>query len=314
MDFDGLFSRADALAAGVTDGQLRRARLRGELVAVRPGAYVTAEHLGTLDSEQQHLLLARSMSGERTLLLSHQSAAIAWGMDVWGLPLARVHVTSGRSIAAKTSRRRIVHGTAVESVECTSHQGLSLTTPARTVIDIARSTDFEHAVCVGDSALRRGLVTIRELEEAVALATYRSGVRNAAEAVGAMTDRSESVGETRSRLILVAAGLSPLLNQSVFDTVGRFLGRVDFLFAGPCVCCEFDGQGKYGQRPTEVRKNVLAEKQREDRIREVGWSFARWGWSDLADPEELVNRVRRALARASRLPEPEGTFRADLLP
>lgn len=314
MDFDGLFFRHQALASGVTDGQLRRARLRGELLAVRPGAYVTAEHFCTLDSEEQHLLLARAMSEERFMVLSHQSAAIAWGMDVWGLPLARVHSTSGRSITAKTSRRRIIHGTALDTSESTVHQNLSLTTPARTVVDIARTTDFEHAVCVGDSALRRGLVTTRELNDAVTRARHRTGVQRAADAVAAMSDRSDSVGETRSRLILVAAGLTPHLNQSVFDAMDRFVARPDFLFSGPWLCCEFDGEGKYGERPLDVRNNLMEEKRREDRTRDIGWAFTRFGWSNLADPAALVHQVRRALARAARYPRPEGTFRADVLP
>ena len=87
MDIDGLFFRAEALTLGFTDSSLRRARLSGELIAVRPGAYVTARYFHSLDSPQQHLLLARAMSDGT--VLSHVSAAIAWGMDVWGLPLAR---------------------------------------------------------------------------------------------------------------------------------------------------------------------------------------------------------------------------------
>lgn len=164
-------------------------------------------------------------------------------MDVWGLPLVRIHSTSGRAITAKTFRRGIVHGTAIGQDECTTHTGLALTTPARTVVDIARSTDHERAVCVGDSALRRGLVTVQELSGAVESARYRAGVPRAVKAVAAMTDRSESVGESRSRLLFAGAGLELLLNQSIYDADGTFLGRVDFLFRGFWVIGEFDGAG-----------------------------------------------------------------------
>ncbi|MFC8178590.1 hypothetical protein ACFULT_06925 [Rhodococcus sp. NPDC057297] len=212
MDFEGLLFRSDALASGVTDGQLRHARLRGELIAVRPGAFVSAAFFATLNSEQQHLLLARAIAHEAPVVLSHQSAAIAWGMDVWALPLAHAHSTTGRTITARKGRRRIVHGSTLSESESTVFHGLSLTTPARTVVDIARCTTFERAVCVGDSALRRGLVTRTELDEALCSARHRTGIQNAVRAVAAMTDRSDSVGESRTRLILVDAG-SP--SQSV---------------------------------------------------------------------------------------------------
>ncbi|OZF05403.1 hypothetical protein [Rhodococcoides fascians] len=314
MDFEGLLFRSDALASGVTDGQLRHARLRGELIAVRPGAFVSAAFFATLNSEQQHLLLARAIAHEAPVVLSHQSAAIAWGMDVWALPLAHVHSTTGRTITARNGRRRIVHGSTLSESESTVFQGLSLTTPARTVVDIARSTTFERAVCVGDSALRRGLVTRTELDEALCSARHRTGIQNAVRAVAAMTDRSDSVGESRTRLILVDAGFAPLLNQSVYDACGTFLGRTDFLFTGPWGCFEFDGADKYGVNAADTRASVLAEKDRENRIRDAGWPFARASWRDLAQPNALTERVRRMLVRGARMPEPEGTFRAEPLP
>ena len=313
MDIDGLFFRAEALTLGFTDSSLRRARLSGELIAVRPGAYVTARYFHSLDSPQQHLLLARAMSDGT--VLSHVSAAIAWGMDVWGLPLARVHLTTGRPITTRTTRRRTVHGTRLAPADFTTHDGLTLTTPARTVVDIARTATHTQAVCTGDSALRRGLVTAKALSEAVAAAKYRTGTPGAVRAVEAMTNRSDSVGESRSRLILQDQNLPvPLLNQSVFDADGTFLGRVDFLFAELGVIGEFDGSGKYGESGAAVRKNLVAEKYREDRFRDAGWIVVRWGWADLADPSALQDRVRRALARGARAPQPDGFFRGDPLP
>lgn len=312
MDLDGLFTRTAALASGITDGQLRRARIRGELIAIRPGAYVSSNYFGTLDSEQQHLLFARSAPDRP--ILSHVSAAIAWGMDVWGLPLARMHVTTGIAFQAKTTRRRTVHGTSLQPHEYTEHEGVLLTTPARTVVDIARSTDFERAVCVGDSALRRGLVTMSELNEALESARYRAGVPGAALAVAAMTDRSDSVGESRSRLILNGAGLLPLLNQSVFDENGAFLARTDFLHDDVGVVDEFDGEGKYGESAVSARQTVLDEKHREDRVRECGWIFARWGWRDLSTPAVVIARVKKALEVSAKTPRPTGSFRQDPLP
>ena len=45
---------------------------------------------------------------------------------------------------------------------------------------------------------------------------------------------------------------------------------------------------------------AFEEKRREDAVRDEGWEVVRWTWPDLASPERLANRVRRARARGSR--------------
>jgi hypothetical protein len=75
---------------------------------------------------------------------------------------------------------------------------------------------------------------------------------------------------------------APELQYEVFDNDGRLVGRTDFAWPAYRLFGEFDGQGKYlrnlkpGQSVADV---VLAEKQREDRIRELTrWSFVRVTW------------------------------------
>ncbi len=66
---------------------------------------------------------------------------------------------------------------------------------------------------------------------------------------------------------------------------------------------EFDGRVKYGRllRPRQDPGDVVfAEKRREDEMRDAGWGVVRWVWADLADPDRLGARVRRALQRGRR--------------
>jgi hypothetical protein len=44
---------------------------------------------------------------------------------------------------------------------------------------------------------------------------------------------------------------------------------------------------------------LLAEKWREDRLRELGYSFVRVGWADLDRPRETGDRLQQALARSN---------------
>jgi len=97
--------------------------------------------------------------------------------------------------------------------------------------------------------------------------------------------RSESVGESRSRVAIHRAGLEPPTPQwAVLGVTGRLVGRVDFGWPPLRAVGEFDGCAKYGrflgpgQAPADV---VIAEKLREDRLRDEGLRVVRWTWSEL---------------------------------
>jgi hypothetical protein len=91
----------------------------------------------------------------------------------------------------------------------------------------------------------------------------------------------------------------------VFSPDGRFVGRSDFGWPDFGVLGEFDGKTKYGEllrRPGQTAEEVLiAEKMREDRMRELGWVVIRWMWHDLMRPEPLINRLRQGFLRGHRL-------------
>jgi very-short-patch-repair endonuclease len=56
---------------------------------------------------------------------------------------------------------------------------------------------------------------------------------------------------------------------------------------------EFDGAVKYGA----TADAVLAEKWREDRLRERGYGVLRVGWADLDRPRDTAARIWQALRR-----------------
>ena len=115
--------------------------------------------------------------------------------------------------------------------------------------------------------------------------------------------RSESVGESRSRVLLHHLDLAPsTLQWDVVASGGVFVGRTDFAWETERVVGEFDGRVKYGrllgpgQDPGDV---VFEEKRREDVIRDEDWGVVRWVWSELT-PMVLGPRVHRALERGRR--------------
>jgi very-short-patch-repair endonuclease len=148
-----------------------------------------------------------------------------------------------------------------------------------------------------DSALHRRRCSRDELGRALAdIDPRRRG--KVTLAIAATEARTESVGESRTRIILQDAGFSVHPQAEIRDG-RRLLGRVDFL-VDDCVVVEFDGLLKY--EGLAGRAALAAEKERESRIARLGYEVVRVVWSELDDPVSIVQRVldARATARARR--------------
>ncbi|WP_228541607.1 hypothetical protein [Nocardia sp. XZ_19_369] len=175
-----------------------------------------------------------------------------------------------------------------------------VTTPARTVVDLARTLPFESAVVSGDALIRDFGVAETDLVAELTIAKNRHGVAAAKRVVAFLDAHSESAGESRSRVLCADLGLpTPTPQGNVYGPDGAFLGRVDFYFEGTGVLGEFDGRTKYGRllRPgREPGDAVFAEKVREDAMRACGFQVVRWTWQDLTT-QNIAHRILAALAR-----------------
>ncbi|WP_330228338.1 type IV toxin-antitoxin system AbiEi family antitoxin domain-containing protein [Nocardia sp. NBC_00508] len=294
-----LISRRQALASGLSDKQLRRLCRTGQWHRLRAGHYLNSPGSG-LGATGRHLLLALATAETTSdsAITSHCSAAVLHGMSTWNISLDRVHLTRNRINGGRLSNRVVVHSAQVEPDEITLVRGIRVTTPARTVIDIARSEGFEQSVALGDSALRDGLTTTAELREHLRRARHRPGRRKAAQVLDFLDGRSEGVGESRSRIMLHHYGFPASEVQArVFTDSGVCVGRVDLLFPDLGVIGEFDGNAENHNAlrlPRCPEQVVIAERTREDQLRALGWMVVRWNWDDLTAPADLLHRLRAA--------------------
>ncbi len=192
----------------------------------------------------------------------------------------------------------MVHHGAIEPDDAVEIDGLRLTSTARTIIDIARTAPFEQSVVIGDAALHLRKTTHAELTDQLIRAAHRPGCQAARRVLAFLDGRSESVGESRSRVALNDPTLPPPeLQPRILTPDGTFIARVDFLWPTLGVVGEFDGRIKYhksirGNRPLEAQ--ILAEKTREDTLRAQGWSVTRWTWQHLTSPTHLRARIHTA--------------------
>ncbi len=298
MNLPNPITRRAALAAGITDELLAGRKWR----RITRGFYVPASDFDALSPTHKHLVLARAVQAATDGVISHVSAAVALGLPVWDLPIGRIHMTRNQSRGSRTRGYVVVHAGPFAPDETATVDGLRVTSGARTVVDIARTAPIGSAVAVGDAALRARLTTRAELDDGLIRAAHRAGTPRARHALELLDGRSESVGETRSRLALVGDGLpTPEPQASVFDDDNRFVARVDLLFADLGVIAEFDRKIKYGKdiRGDKSMDQVLwEEKRREDRLRALGWIVVRITWDELADPPRLRRKIRAAAAAA----------------
>jgi len=195
---------------------------------------------------------------------------------------------------------------------------LVVTTVARTVIDCLRELPLPDAVAIGDAALREGSVSLASLERVRAEQRGWPYITNADRALPILDGRRENWFESWSFARLWQLGIEPPEPQvGVYDLCGRFLGRVDGLWLEVGVVAEADGCGKYlgefdpdGASGQAAARVVLAEKAREDRIRDCGLEFVRWSVDDMArDPRAVADQVERARKRGD-----IGRFRGRLVP
>lgn len=297
----GPFTRAQALACGYSDDELRHRVQTRRLRRLRRGAYVHPKVFDRLDEVGRHVLRAHAvgLSLEERVAFSHVTAAALHGLVLWDVDLSLVHVTRVDGGAARRCAGVDHHAGMIDDDEVMLVCGLPVVHPARSVVEVALTSGLEASVVVADSALRRGLVTRQELEQHLREMRLWPCSGSAGRVISFADGSSESVGESRTRLLFARYGLPvPVLQREIVDGSGRFVARVDFLFEDERVVVEFDGAVKYRGTGLDPSGVVIAEKLREDRLRELGYEVVRITWADLAQPVRTVQRILAAFARS----------------
>jgi very-short-patch-repair endonuclease len=298
-DSHGIVSRAELGTAGLHARDIARMSRTGSLTVLARGWYA----VGPVDSDvERHVMTARAA------LRSHEGRAVAGhhsGLLVLGLPTLdadlRVVRLSRRTPGPTNTTPRVRLGRAVP----VHLQRAETVAPGLAVVQHGISAGPLAALVAADGALRLGLATRHDLDEAL------DGVRQFPHTAGMeellrhADGRHQSPGETRLGHALRLLGIRA--TPQVRLTAGGVTAIVDFLVDDAPVVIEFDGRVKYGRAADEVdpfgRRRPAAqvlweEKRREDWVRELGYEVVRVVSGDLDGPATLGSRIRRAVSRA----------------
>jgi hypothetical protein len=305
-DQDGFFTRAMAREIGYDDKAVSAQVRHGAWTRFRRGYYTFTDLWSSFDQVTRHRVRSRAVLhslGDR-VALSHVSAAVAHGIDVWGVDLGRVHITRLDGGAGRIEGDVVHHVGAVASSNVVEVDGLRVTCPVRSAIECGSVVTPESALVLFNSMLHQGLAEPEHLQrEFEALGSW-PGVRRLHIPVRLADPRVESVGESRGMWLFWTQHLPrPVVQYPVFDAEGTLRGTCDWGWPEEGVLGEFDGRVKYGrllesgQGPGDV---VFAEKQREDLLRELtGFTMIRLVWSDLDRPRLIRSRVERLFGRSA---------------
>ena len=289
----GTLLTADLTRSGVGPEAVRWLVSRAVLTRVARGAFVDGALHNCSDENARHVLRATAIarSWPRGVMVSHTSAALMRQLPLTVRP-DRVHGSRSASGQHRRTATHTIH-TGYSDARSTSINGVEVIEPRFIVMGAAELHGRDEAVVVGDAALQRGLVTVDDLRRTASSRSHHRSHAIFTRALELMDGRSESPGESLSRLLIIALGHVPVPQVVIHDDAG-FIGRVDFLIEGTRVIVEFDGLGKYSSST-----DLAAEKRREMRLRRAGYTVVRLIWADLHNPSRVRQLLLDAIAADS---------------
>jgi len=179
----------------------------------------------------------------------------------------------------------------VENDEIMVVDGMRVTTPARTALDLACRYPVSEAVAMIDALARATRLTSADVALLAQRCTGRRGMRRARIAVPLVDPGAESPRETWLRLLVIRAGFPPPQTQiPVYDEYGQLIAVLDMGWEHIKVAVEYDGDHHRSDRRT-FHKDI----QRAENLDQLGWIDVRVTAEDTEGG--VIARVSAAWAR-----------------
>ena len=184
----------------------------------------------------------------------------------------------------------LTHGDRIEDDEITIIDGVPVTNPTRTVLDLGCWYPTTSGVAAIDSLARATEIKAADVELLAHRYPRRRGIARARLAITLFDAGAQSPKETWLRLLLVNAGLPrPQTQIPVRDESGDVLAYLDMGWEDDMVAVEYDGDQHRSDRyqhQWDIRRLELLHR--------LGWTVIRVVAGDR--PADIIRRVRTALA------------------
>jgi hypothetical protein len=254
------FLGSEALAART----IPERAMRSLYEPVYPGVYIPTG----IELTARQRAKAAWLWSRRRAVVSGQSAAALLGTK-WVDPLAQAELVYDNR---RPPEMIAVHTDALLPDQVAEVDGIAVTTAARTAFDIGRRTTSRlHAVQRLDALTNATDVKITDVEAVMAEHSGVRGLVRLRRVLPLVDGGAESPQETRTRLVLIDAGLPrPQTQIAVFDDYGDFVARIDMGYDELRVGIEYDGPQHWTSREQRSR-----DIDRYSTLLDLGWTIIR---------------------------------------
>lgn len=304
-DVAGTWTRRQALAAGLTAGQIDARLAAGLWQVLQRGVYTDG---GTTPHPTQRAGAACLAGGRGAVAAGRTAARVhrfpliddedpATGRREIGID--EVALRAGVHRAARAvDRPAATPGMLRMSQELLPPEdvvrvsGVRVMTKVRTLFCLARDLPFEAAVAATDHALRVGDVTKDELTALAERLAGQRGVTAFRRVIAFADPRAESVHESVTRVVVTTPELPEWTPQLKVRSKGRVVARVDLGNDSLRLAVEADGAAFHSG------KAVAKDRTRDELIGRLAWHAVHVSWFDARVRQDAVRARVRGVAAA----------------
>ncbi|BBZ31530.1 hypothetical protein [Mycolicibacterium confluentis] len=269
-------------STAVASGQMSKYQLASRYVRLFPDVYVPADLAVTASVRA---IAAWLWSGQIGVVAGFAAAALHGSRWVDAArPVDLIHDNRHRQAGV------VVRGDRVDDDDVADIDGVSVTTPARTALDLSCWYPRSTAVAAVDALARATDLNVADAELLAERATGRRGIRRARRVLRLVDAGAQSPKETWLRLLVLDAGFPPVQTQiPVFDEFGDAIAYLDMGWEELKIALEYDGD-----HHRTSRSQFSYDRRRLEMLRRRHWVVVVVTADD--KPEDILRRVRDAIA------------------
>ncbi len=277
----GVFSRAQALRAGISTTTVTRRVADKEWRAVFPGVY---RHAAVVVSDEVMMQAAMLWAGPDAVL---SGTWAAWLQGLRERPFGPVCVTVPRTSSARTRPHLTVRRRPLPDADVTFVRGVRVLTRARAALECAQHLDGQDVV---DRALQRH-VSVSELVGSMDRFARAHGAASARRSVALAADGTVSPAERSLAAAFRRAGLAQIKAGVHVWVAGRRFW-LDFAVEAVKLAIEVDGVSAHSD-PAAFHR----DRERQNLLVRDGWTVLRYTPHQLRrDMPAVIDEIRSTLA------------------
>jgi very-short-patch-repair endonuclease/predicted transcriptional regulator of viral defense system len=264
----GVVTRSQLLELGLSDAAVGRRMKLGRLHLLHRGVFAVGHRVLTVEGRWMAAALATGG------VLSHATAAAAWDLRPRGS--GAIHVTVRRTGRVRRAGIRLHRSATLTAADTTTHRAIPITTPVRTVIDLAATLKGRPLEAALDRAEHLRLIDFAELH-------HRPIPPSLQAVLSLYTASTPTRSELEERFLQLCDDHGIRRPETNAQIDGY---EVDFVWRDKQLIVEVDGYA-YHRSPTAFE----TDRERDINVTRAGWRVLRFTWHQITRRPTWVARA-----------------------